>query len=467
MKKMILLAAAAAAVCLAACKKPDTPEPTPGPGPGPETKDEVSVSPASVAFESDGGTFRVAVTTNVADYTVSGNPDWLTVAVNGKELSLTAAQNTVNEARSCALTVTAGKATASIAVSQKAGSPYAGFTVCNSARFEYAGTMLYQFLKPSEEDYGGQGYISMSDEEGNRLSIWVYTELFTSEEEVELTPGTYVKGADNYPYALVAKKMTYAPGVVFSFSDEEEEEEEVGGSYFSNVTTEEDIPLTDGTVEVISGDNGALTVKVDMTGTDGKAYKYVFEGQVEIDTEGATYPGNSDRIDVAATVFGAHCYYMGDTYGNGTSSFRLELYSGDEEDPAITCYEFITEAVEFSEDIDLSGEYYTPSEGEEGEEGEEPADPHGAGMLIPGAMVEVIPGFEMPQGTYIMYSFGDYVLADSFASLVLTRQEDGKYTLTSAIMSSAGDMVMFMGADFTGIHDLEISVTDGRYDDED
>ena len=66
-----------------------------------------------------------------------------------------------------------------------------------------------------------------------------------------------------------------------------------------------------------------------------------------------------------------------------------------------------------------------------------------------------------------MYSFGDYVLADAFASLVLTKQEDGKYTLVSAIMSNSGDMVMFMGADFTGIHDLEISVTDGRYDDED
>ncbi len=466
MKKMILLAAAAAAVCLAACKKPDTPEPTPGPGP--ETKDAVTVSPASLAFESDGGTLRVAVTTNVEDYTVSGNPDWLTVAKNGKELSLTAAQNTVNEARSCTLTVTAGKATASIAVSQKAGSPYAGFTVCTSATFEYAGTMLYQFLKPSEEDYGGQGYISMSDEDGNRIAIWVYTDLFTSEEEVELTPGTYVKGADNYPYALVAKKMTYVPGVVFSFSDDEEEEEEVGGSYFSNLTTEEDIPLTDGTVEVTAGEGGALTVKVDMTGADGKAYKYVFEGQVEIDTEGATYPGNSDRIDVAATVFGADCYYRGDVYGNGTSNFILQLYSGDEEDPAITSYEFNTAAVDFSEDIDLSGEYYTPSVGgEEGEEGEEPADPFGAGMLIPGALVEVIPGFEMPQGTYIMYSFGDYVLADAFASLVLTRQEDGKYTLTSAIMSSAGDMVMFMGADFTGIHDLEISIIDGRDSGED
>ena len=462
MTKFFLLAAVAAVTCFAACNKPDNPEPTPGPGP--ETKDEVSVSPASVAFESDGGTFRVAVTTNAADYTVSGNPDWLTVAKNGKELSLTAAQNTVNEARSCTLTVTAGKATASIAVSQKAGSPYAGFTVCNSARFEYAGTMLYQFLKPTEEDYGGQGYIELEDEEGNRLSIWVYTELFTSGEEVELTPGTYVKGADNYPYALVAKKMTYAPGVVFSFSDEEEEEVQVGGSFFTSITTEEAIPLTDGTVEVIAGDNGALTVKVDMTGTDGKAYKYVFEGQVEIDTEGATYPGNSDRVDVAATLFGAECYYMGDVYGNGTSNFELYLYSGDPEEPAMTIYTFNAEAVDFSEEIDLSGEYYTPSEGEEGEE---PADPFGAGMLIPGALVEVIPGFEMPQGTYIMYSFGDYLIADAFASLVLTKQEDGKYTLTSALMSTTGDMVMFMGEDFTGIHDLEIPIIDGRDNGED
>lgn len=462
MKQSILLAAVAAATCLLACSKPDNPEPTPGPGP--ETKDEVSVSPGSVAFEADGGTVRVAVTTNVADYSVSGNPDWLTVSKNGKEISLTAAQNLVNEARNCTLTVTAGKATASIAVSQKAGSPYAGFAVCSSATFEYAGTMLYQFLKPTEEDYGGQGYIEMDDEDGNHLAIWVYTELFESEEQVELTPGTYVKGEDNYPSSLAAKKMTYVPGVYFSFADDEEEEEmEVGGSYFSSITSEEEIPLTDGTVEVIAENDGTHTIKVDMTGSDGKAYKYVFQGQLAIDTEGATYP-NPGRIDVASTVYGAECYYMGDVYGNGTSNFVLQVYSGDEQNPAVTQYEFNVDAVDFSEDIDLSGEYYTPSEEEEGEE---PADPFGPGMLVPGSLQELFPGFEMPFGTYIMYSFGDYLLADAFASLVLQKQEDGKYTLTSAIMSTTGEMVMFMGSDFTGIHDLEIPIVDGRDNGED
>lgn len=460
MKKFFLLAAVAAVTCLAACKKTENPQPTPGPGPGPETKDAVSVSPTSVSFEGEGGKLNVAVTTNVASFTVSGNPDWLTVATGEKEISLTAAANTVAEPRSCNLTITAGTASCTLAVSQKAGSPYPGFTVCSSAKFEYAGTMLYMFLKPTEEDYGGTGYISLTDEDGNTFSIWVYTELFASEEEVELTPGTYVKGTDNYPYSLTAKKMTYVPGVTFTFSDEgEEDEANVGGSYFTNQTTGEVSLLTDGRVEVISNTDGTQVILVDMTSADGTPFKYVYMGQVEIDAEGAGYPSTSERIDVAATLFGAECYYMGDVYGNGTANFQLYLYSGDPEDPAMTIFEFNAEAVDFSEDIDLSGEYYTPSEPEEGEE---PADPYGAGMLIPGALVELFPGFEMPQGTYIMYSFGDYLLADAFASLLLERQEDGKYTLTSALMSTTDGMVMFMGDDFTGVHDLEIPIIDGR-----
>ena len=63
----------AAAACLWAC----TPEENPTPGgntddptekptdkPG-EVTPEIAVSPATVAFEADGGTLRVAVTTNV------------------------------------------------------------------------------------------------------------------------------------------------------------------------------------------------------------------------------------------------------------------------------------------------------------------------------------------------------------------------------------------------------------------
>ena len=461
MKKMFFLAVAAVATVVA-CNKPDNPQPKPGPDPAPETKDEVSVSPASVAFEGEGGTLRVAVTTNVNDYAVTGNPDWLTVTTSGKEISLTAAQNTVNEARSATLTVTAGKASASISVSQKAGSPYYGYTVLKEARMDYGGTMLYAFMKPTEEEYGGWATLELFDEDQNELVCWIYTDLFLSAEEVELTTGTYVKGADDYQgLSLAAKKVTYMAGMLI----DDEEESYATGTYFVSAATEQQIPLVNGTIEVTR--NGeAYVILVNLTDAAGNAYKYVFEGELVIDTEGAVYPGDVEHIDVGSSVFAATCLYLGDVYGNGTSNFMLYVYSGDEESPAQTVFEFNAPAAEFAEDLDLSGEYYTPSEPQEGEE---PGDPHGAGTLVPGSLVEIVPGFEMPMGTYVMYTFGDYLIADAFASLQLTKQEDGKYTLSGALMSTAGEMAMFMGSDFTGIHDLAIEIIDGRDngDDED
>ena len=452
MKKMLILAAVAAAAALVACQEKE--DPTPGPGPEPETKDEVSVSPASVAFEGEGGTFRVAVTTNVADYTVSGNPDWLTVGKNGSELTLTAAANTVNEARNCSLTVTAGTASASISVSQKAGSPYPGFTVCKSATLEYGGVLLYQFMKPTEENYGGWGTLSMVDEDGNALSLWIYTELFMSEEEVALTPGTYVKGADDYVnLSLAAKVLTFMPGVATG----DEEDAYVAGCYYSSAATEQDIPLVDGTI-LVSEEGDKTLIKVEMTDGAGNAYKYVYEGEVAIDAQSATYPSANERIDVAATLYGAAGIYYGDAIGNGTTTLQLQLYSGDPENPAMTQFTFITNSVGFSEDLDFSGVYTTPAEGEDGTE----PDPFAPGAVIPGYMQELFPGFSMPMGTYVMYSFEDIVLGDMYNSLILQKQDDGNYSLDAAIMSTAGDMILFFG-----IKDLAIPVYDGTEQGED
>ena len=452
MKKMLLMAALAAAAALVACQEKE--DPTPGPGPGPETKDEVSVSPSTVAFEGEGGTFRVAVTTNVADYSVSGNPDWLNVGKNGSELTLTAAANTVNEARNCNLTVKAGTATASISVSQKAGSPYPGFTVCSSATLEYGGTMLYQFMKPTEDNYGGWGTLSMVDEDGNSLSLWIYTELFMSEEEVELTPGTYVKGADDYiNLSLAAKVLTYMPGVATGV----DEDAYIAGSYYTSAATEQGIPLVDGTI-LVGEDGGKTLVKVEMTDDAGNAYKYVYTGDVTINAEGATYPSATERIDVAATLYGAVGVYYGDAIGNGTTTLQLQLYSGDPDNPAVTQYTFITNPVEFSEDLDFSGTYMTPAEGEDGTE----PDPFAPGSVVPGYMQELFPGFSMPMGTYVMYSFDDIVLGDMYNSLILEKQENGTYKLDGAIMSTSGDMILFFG-----ISGLEIPVYDGTEQGED
>ena len=440
MKKMRILAAAAAALaCLWSCEDTLVDD----------IIAEVSVSPASITFEAEGGTLKVAVNANV-DFDITSSPEWLKIEKNGKELSVTAEANTVNKPRTGEVALTAGTASAKLAVSQKAGSAYSGFISCTQAIFEYAGTMLYQFIKPTEEDYGGQGYIAIADEEGNGVAIWVYTELFASEEEVTLTPGTYVKGNDSYP-TLCGKVLTFAPGVLVTFG-EDDEDPYIGGSYYMNGTTEQQIALVDGTVEVTAGNDGNYTIKADMLGADGVSYRYVYEGQIEINADGATYPSESDHIDVAATIYGAAAIYYGDAIGNGTTTLQLQLYSGDPQNPAMTQFTYITESMEYSENFDLSGTWATP---------DDEADAYNPGAVLNGALVEMMPGWEMPQGTYVMYTWGDYLIGDAYNSLSLTRQDDGKYTLIGLIMSQDGENVMFFGDDFTGIHDLEIPFIDG------
>ena len=445
MKKSIIYAAFAAIMCLVSCKEPM-----------PVIPAEVSVSPSSVTFEADGGSLNVAVTTNKDSYTVSGAPSWLTVKQNGKELSLTAEQNTVTEERSATLTVKAEDASCTIEVKQKPGSPYPGYTVASKATFEYSGTMLYQFLKPQEGYDGGQGYIIMEDEDGNSISAWIYTELFESEDQVVLNTGVYKKGEDAYP-VLFGKKMPWAAGVSTGADDEAF----IMGTYYTEAATEKETPITSGTIEVTEGKDGTV-IKMDLKDEAGKEYKLVYIGEVALDAEGATYPSeNDDRIDVAGTVFGADCLYMGEE--DGKTKFRLMVYSGDEEDPAMTNFEFLVDPVEFSEDYDLSGtySYSAPSEDEgEEEEGEEEEEEI-TGTLIPGELVEPFPGFSMPMGTYVMYSFGDYLLGDAFDSLSLEKQEDGSYALSGAIMSSAGEFVFFFNVN------VEIPIADGTVEEED
>lgn len=439
MKKMTFLAAAAAALaCLWGCEDPLD-----------EVIAEVSVSPASVTFESEGGTLKVAVNANVA-FNITGAASWLKVEKSEKELALTAEANTVNEARSCELTLTAGTASAKVTVNQKAGSPYPGFTVAKSADFEYMGTMLYQFLKPSEEDYGGVALLVLTDEDENGITLWIYTDLFASEEEVTLSPGTYVKGDDAYP-SLCAKKLTYMKGMLTNPDDEDDPY--YMGSYYDIIATGELGALTDGTIEIIANKDNTYIIKADMMDAKGKAFKYVYTGEVSINTEGAGYPGPTDRVDVANTVFAASCIYNGDVYANGTTNFSLMIYSGDPEDPAVTVYSFNASACEYSENINLTGMYTTADE--------EAEDPFAAGFIIPGTMSEM-EGFSFPMGTYVMYSFGDYLIGDGYDSLSLERTDDGVYTLSGAIMSTSGEYVMFMN-----VENLDIEIIDGTDEEED
>ena len=456
MKKLSILAAiAAAAACLWACKADNDPK-KPDDG---KTVTEIMVSPASVTFEADGGTLRVALSAEV-DYTVEGTPSWLTIQQNGQEIALTAAANTVPETRNAVLTIKASSASCTLEVSQKPGSPYPGYTVVSEAKFEYAGTMLYMFGKPSEEDYGGQGYLYLNDEDGNSLGAWIYTDLFTAPEEVELSVGTYTKGADLYPLGLCAKKLTYMPGSVYSMTDEDEEESFVAGTYYFSVAEKADIPLVDGTIEV-SAEGGVYTIKATMKDESGKEYKIVYIGKVDIDTEYATYPSENERIDVAANILEVLCEYKGDAYETDTNVYTLMIYSGEDmENSALTCFEFITDPEEFSEDMDLSGEYVFPGDPEEDPEA---LTLYSAGTLVPGSLVELVPGFSMPMGTYVMYSPGDYLVGDAYASLSLEKQSDGTYNMSASIMEEEpSDMVMFLNK--TG---LDITLLDATQNTED
>lgn len=426
MKHLRLFAAIAATVAgLVACK----PEPQP-------VVIELSVSPSSVTFEADGGTLKVAVSTNADSYSVTGAPSWLKVEQNGKEIALTAEQNTITEEKKATLTVTAADKTSKIEVSQKAGSPYAGYTLMTAADLEYAGTMLYQFIKPAEGYDGGSAFLSLKDEDGNIFNAWIYTELFEKEEDVEFTTGTYTKGKDNYPASLAAKKLTYMPGFILQFEDEEEGD--IMGTYYENGTSGESAILTDGTIEVSESAEG-YTVKVDMTDPDGNEYKFVYIGEVELDTESATYPSGNERADVANTIYDAECYYMGDVFDNGTSTFILMLFAGDEDNPATVTYQFVTKGMDFSEDMDITGSYATAMAEEEDEE----VDPYGEGAVISGELTELFPGFSFPSGTYIMYSASDIVLGDAFNTLNLEKQADGSYSFTGVISSLDGSFTMF------------------------
>ena len=110
---LAIVMAATLSIGLSSCKK-DDPDP-----------DMVSVSLPSVNFQESGGTQSVPITSNT-NWTVSGNPSWLTVApISGSgngSVMLTAQANT-ESSRSCVLYVQAGTASAVISVTQENNGP--------------------------------------------------------------------------------------------------------------------------------------------------------------------------------------------------------------------------------------------------------------------------------------------------------------------------------------------------------
>lgn len=105
--------------------------------------DVVSVSTPSVNFSENGGSQSIPVTSNT-QWTVSGNPGWLTVSPmqgsNNGAFSITADANTEKSNRNCTLYINAGSALAMVTVNQSGKVQETKVTITNSSTYS-----LYRF----------------------------------------------------------------------------------------------------------------------------------------------------------------------------------------------------------------------------------------------------------------------------------------------------------------------------------
>ena len=382
-------------------------EPTPIP-------DTISATPATVTFEPEGGEAKVAVTVGgeTDEYSFSTAPDWLNVKQNGRELVITAEPNLVKAPREFILKLTKGNTFCEVKIEQKIGTPYLGYAVADSISVEYAGEMMFSFLKPVSEEHGGMEYIILGTEE-NKYVFEVYTTNFETAEDVKVEEVEYLPGKDDYnTLTLYAEKNTFALGTKMEDGDESY----CMGSYISNRASETDTPIKDGKIKVFKGDEGYV-ILAEVKDAEGNEHKVVYEGEIEINTEGAKFPSQGHG-DPTVNVYSASLSQNEE----GSAVHTLTLLSGDEENPIMTNFEIVLPTPFNPEDF--SGEYYINEE-----------EPGAPGSINLGSLVD-FGGFQFPMGSYIMFSFGEYCIGDGFASLVLEKQDDGKYLISGSIANA-------------------------------
>ena len=415
MKKYLTIAALAAFAGMVSCEKPSA-----------DLKD-IAASPATVTFEGEGGTINVAVTTSSETFSVETGADWLTYEVNGKEIALTATNNNTKAERSATVTLMDDHSSCKIEVAQQIGSPVAGYKALASASMDYAGTQMYMFSKPLTENYGGMAFLNFEDMDGNSLNIMIYTPLYLTAEEVELPEGKYTAGEDKM-LEFYAVPFTWVPGTTLSFGpDEGEDEEATFGSTFTSIT-EQTTLLESGKIDIKDG-----IITIDMKDADGNEYKYAYDGEVEIITENATYPTEAE--DPTQNIFQIACSYNGLNEA-GALSMTLMIFAGEDRmNPNISMFNFYMPAAEFSDTMDLSGEYM-PAETD--------ADKGKAGTVDLGYMMD-FGGFTIPMGSSIIFNNGDMWAADGLVSLILTKEESGEYSIMASMADATfTTMYMFM-----------------------
>ena len=412
MKKYLTIAALAALAGMVSCVKPSA-----------DLKD-IAASPATVTFEGEGGTINVAVTTSSETFSVETGADWLTYEVNGKEIALTATNNNTKAERSATVTLMDDHSSCKIEVAQQIGSPVAGYKALASASMDYAGTQMYMFSKPLTEDYGGMAFLNFKDMDGNSLEIMIYTPLYLAAEEVELPEGKYTAGKDKM-LEFYAVPFTWVPGTTLSFGpDEGEDEEATFGSTFTSIT-EQTTLLESGKIDIKDG-----IITIDMKDADGNEYKYAYDGEVEIITENATYPTEAE--DPTQNIFQIACSYNGLNEAGALSMTLMILAGEDRMNPNISMFNFYMPAAEFSDTMDLSGEYM-PAETD--------ADKGKAGTVDLGYYVEY-EGIKFPMGSSIIFNNGDMWAADGLATLILEKKETGEYSIIAS-MSDATFTTMY------------------------
>ena len=412
MKKYLTIAALAAFAGIVSCEKPSA-----------DLKD-IAASPATVTFEGEGGTINVAVTTSSETFSVETGADWLTYEVNGKEIAFTATNNNTKAERSATVTLMDDHSSCKIEVAQQIGSPVAGYKALASASMDYAGTQMYMFSKPLTENYGGMAFLNFEDMDGNSLEIMIYTPLYLAAEEVELPEGKYTAGKDKM-LEFYAVPFTWVPGTTLSFGpDEGEDEEATFGSTFTSIT-EQTTLLKSGKIDIKDG-----IITIDMKDADGNEYKYAYDGEVEIITENATYPTEAE--DPTQNIFQIACSYNGLNEAGALSMTLMILAGEDRMNPNISMFNFYMPAAEFSDTMDLSGEYM-PAETD--------ADKGKAGTVDLGYYVEY-EGIKFPMGSSIIFNNGDMWAADGLATLILEKKETGEYSIIAS-MSDATFTTMY------------------------
>ena len=234
-------------------------------------------------------------------------------------------------------------------------------------------------------------------------------------------------------------------------SDEDGDEEFIGGTRVEYTTGDatENTFCTAGSFTITLNEDGTYLIKTDLKDADGKDLKYYYEGAIEFVTEGAMFP-NAGEIDPTVIV-SASAIYNGITGGKTSMTLTLAAASG-----ATTSVQYYYDSeIAFASLTDLSGTFMAPVD-------ETPLN----GNVVPGEMLDLGNGMSFPMGTFIMFQFGNYFVADGQSSLmILPGETKGTYTLMANLKSSDethdGYLIMAMNMSI----ELMDGTAEGDYED--